>query len=257
MNAKDDVVEWTPLLHAAEGGHKEIIELLIAKGADVNAKNLRGETSLYDVVGRGHKEIAELLIAAGADVNAKDNDGSTPLHNAAKHDEVVELLIAAGADVNAKNTLGWTPLDRAITSNLTETADLLRKHGGKTGADISIHKAAEEGNIEAVKRHLAAGVDVNAKDKYEWTEVIEYEKLFGVAPLQHAAYWGRKEIAELLIAKGADINAKNDNGDTALDSARKESRQHTPLVEAAKQEIADLLRKHGGKTKKELEAEGK
>ena len=136
VNAKDDVVEWTPLLHAAEGGNKEIIELLIAKGADVNAKNLRGETSLYDVVGRGHKEIAELLIAAGADVNAKDNDGSTPLHNAAKHDEVVELLIAEGADVNAKNTLGWTPLDRAITSNLTETADLLRKHGGKTGDEL-------------------------------------------------------------------------------------------------------------------------
>jgi len=136
VNAKDDVVEWTPLLHAAEGGHKEIIELLIAKGADVNAKNLRGETSLYDVVGRGHKEIAELLIAAGADVNAKDNDGSTPLHNAAKHDEVVELLIAEGADVNAKNTLGWTPLDRAITSNLTEIADLLRKHGAKRGKEL-------------------------------------------------------------------------------------------------------------------------
>ena len=106
VNAKDDVVEWTPLLHGAEGGHKEIVELLIAKGADVNAKNLRGETSLYDVVGRGHKEIAELLIAAGADVNAKDK------------------------------LLGRTPLDEAIFGNHTEIADLLRKHGGKTGAEL-------------------------------------------------------------------------------------------------------------------------
>ena len=61
---------------------------------------------------------------------------------------------------------------------------------------ISIHDAAMTGNIEAVKRDLAAGVDVNAKDKYGWT------------PLHWAAREGHKKIVELLIDKGADVNEK-------------------------------------------------
>ena len=96
--------------------------------------------------------------------------------------------------------------------------------------DISIHDAAREGNIEAVKQHIAAGTDVNEKDDSEWT------------PLHHAALFDHKEIAKLLIAKGADENAKDHNGTTPLDWASK--RNHT--------ETADLLHKHGGKTSAEL-----
>jgi len=97
--------------------------------------------------------------------------------------------------------------------------------------DISIHEAAANGNIEAVKQHIAAGADVNAKDNWGWT------------PLHYAALKGHKEIAELLIAKGADVNAVGDLGRTPLDLAYAET--------------ADLLRKHGGKTGEELKAEGK
>ena len=83
-------------------------------------------------------EITELLIANGADVNAKDKYPFTPLHIAALngHKEIVELLIAAGADVNAEDGDGYTPLDCAIKDKHTETADLLRKHGGKTGEEL-------------------------------------------------------------------------------------------------------------------------
>jgi len=96
--------------------------------------------------------------------------------------------------------------------------------------DISIHDAAKKGKIEAVKQHLAAGVDVNAKN------------VGGGTPLHEAAGWGHKEIVELLIAKGANVNARVDYGTTPLDYAIGEN--HT--------EIADLLRKHGGKTGEEL-----
>jgi len=113
----------------------------------VNAKRGDFTTPLHLAAQGGYKEIAELLIAAGADVNAKNNWGSTPLHYAAEeglntpyeeegHKEIAELLIANGVDVNAKKNNGRTPLDLAELRAHKETADLLRKHGGKTGEEL-------------------------------------------------------------------------------------------------------------------------
>jgi len=87
---------------------------------------------------RGRKEIAELLIAKGADLNTKNKDGGTPLHNAAwkGHVEIAKLLIVKNADVNAKDVEGQTPLDWAEEEKHTEIVDLLRKHGGKTGEEL-------------------------------------------------------------------------------------------------------------------------
>ena len=130
--------------------------------------------------------------------------------------------------------------------------------------DISIQQAAYEGNIEAVKQHLADGVDVNTKDKD------------GFTPLHYATGRGRKEVAELLIAKGADVNAKGDRDATPLHGAAFNG--HAEIVEllidagadvnaqlndgktpldVASGKTATLLRKHGGKTGEELKAEGK
>ena len=117
--------------------------------------------------------------------------------------------------------------------------------------DISIWDAAEKGNIEAVKQHLAEGVDVNAKHGV------------GQTPLREAARWGHKEIAELLIAKGADVNAKTDGGFAKPIPKEGQLGLHlfilTPLDEAIRRKqtaTADLLRKHGGKTGEELKATG-
>ena len=94
--------------------------------------------------------------------------------------------------------------------------------------NISIHDAVQKGNIEAVKQHIAAGTDVNAKGG-----------VIGGTPLHGAVTFGHKEIVELLIAKGADVNAKGVDGITPLDLATTFRHRRT--------EIADLLRKHGGK----------
>ncbi len=231
---------------AAAKGNIEAVKQHLAAGEDVNANSWGGLTPLHDAANEGHKEVAELLITKGADVNAKDKIGGTPLHLSAHSGqrEIVELLIANGANMNAKIEVGkWkdqTSLSLAIQNNQTETADLLRKHGGKTGEELNvIIAAAKKGNIEAVKQHLAAGVDVNAKNKY------------GSTPLHNAAFEGHKEIAELLINKGANVNVKLESG---------LFKGHTPLniaIEFKRTETADLLRKHGGKTGEELKAEGK
>ncbi len=123
---------------AAALGNIEVVKQFLDSGTDVNAKDETGGTPLDEAAGWGRKGIVELLIAKGADVNAKfDDDGSTPLHLAAwkGHFETAELLIAADADVNAKMEDGDTPLDLAKRKH-QELAELLRKHGGKTGEEL-------------------------------------------------------------------------------------------------------------------------
>ena len=71
----------TPLKLACANGHIKIAELLIAKGADMNAGGNEGGTALHGAAIGGHKEIVELLIEKGADVNAEGNEGGTPLYS--------------------------------------------------------------------------------------------------------------------------------------------------------------------------------
>ena len=112
-----------------------LVEVLISKGVDVKARDTAGSTPLHDAAAAGHREVAELLIAKGADINAKttNEDVTTPLHSAAfaGHKEMVELLIARGADANIRDYRGRTALDLAEQQRHTEIAEMLRKHGAK------------------------------------------------------------------------------------------------------------------------------
>jgi ankyrin repeat protein len=306
VNAKD---KWdiTPLHYAAQRGHKEIAELLISKGADVNAKGedgtpldwaiqkqgsigfpgqqeeivelqhlLRkhgGKTgeelkggepvaeasqpkpsivkpagiSIHDAAEKGNIEVVKKHLADGVDMNAKDKHGGTPLHRAALggDKEIVELLITRGADVNTKSVSGGTALYVAVFNGRREITQLLIAKGADVNSKdnrggTSLHSAAWHGHKEIAELLIAEGADVNSKGDVN-----------GGTPLHIAAFRDQKETAKLLIAKGADVNAKMvsgaKKGNTPLDAAN----------ETENTDIADLLRKHGGKTGEELKAEGK
>jgi ankyrin repeat protein len=112
--------------------HIKVANLLIAAGAVVNLNSYY--TPLHAAVIKSWKEMAELLISAGADVNSRDDKmQSTPLHIAAEcgNNSIAELLIAKGADVNAKDKDGKTPLKLASENGWSVIADLLRRHGGR------------------------------------------------------------------------------------------------------------------------------
>ena len=100
----------------------------------------------------------------------------------------------------------------------------------------------ERGDVDAVNQCISDGQDVNMKDKD------------GRSSLLVAAMESHKTIVEILLAKGADVNASDAGGGTPLDAA--ESLQRRDDYCAEHKEIADLLRKHGGKTYEELKAAG-
>jgi len=85
------------LLHfAVREGKKEVVEWLISKGADVNARGIMGFMPLHLAATLNHRDIMDLLIKKGADINAEDNNGKTPLYYAAMG-ELKEFFIKHGA----------------------------------------------------------------------------------------------------------------------------------------------------------------
>ncbi len=129
---------YTPLMLAAQGGHLDVVQLLIENGADVNARNLAGVTALMEASRGGFDRIVELLLKNGAEVNVKIEskwgtrklNGTTALMLAATagHLNIVSMLIKYGADLNARTSQGATAWSGAMHNNHTSVADLIRKH---------------------------------------------------------------------------------------------------------------------------------
>jgi ankyrin repeat protein len=191
---------WSALHWAAYMNRLDVIKLLIENGVDVNIRDrINDVTPLYWAVHKGHLDAAKLLIAKGADVKIKFKNGGTILHGPGTL-ETAKLLIDNRADVNAKDDHGTTPL----------------------------HSIADKGGLNAVQRVL---FDKNGGtvDTYK----TDFEKY------RDAAEKVTAEIAELLIKNGADINAKDEKGNTPLS-----------LAKAAKNKaLIELLGKYNAKDK--------
>lgn len=163
-------------------GERDAVAALISKGADVNAKDDKGQTPLHWAAQDGGTvAVADLLIAKGANVNAKDNRGKTPLHagvmkaNSRQYvtqTGVIELLLSRGADVNARDNDGDTPL----------------------------HTAAGFGNTDFVKLVISKGANVNAKDNDGNTPLQRIDHKLKYSSGDRKDY---EEVARLLRDAGA------------------------------------------------------
>ena len=169
MNKAEPCDGYTALHTAAQQGHVSVIELLVSKGAMVDARNKEWETPLVKAALKGHEEAAICLLDHGADVNAKDRLGFTPLLCAAQvgHLPVVELLVLRGAGLNLGNFQGVTPLITAaqkgrltvvefLILEKSVTVDQLAHDGG-----TALNQASLYGHLEAVNFLLSVGASVN------------------------------------------------------------------------------------------------
>lgn len=138
MNEREQVELNKLLINSSQGVNIQQITELIEAGADVNAVNEFRQTPLHKAIELGRRETAELLLDKGANINAVTiGVKETPLHVAVRynsHKELVELLLEKGANVNAVDNLGMTPLHFALKYDQEELVGLLLKKGANVNA---------------------------------------------------------------------------------------------------------------------------
>jgi len=138
VDARAEDSESTPLVLAAANSRHEAAKFLLARGADPNAANARGDYALHWACYRGCLATAKALLEAGAEVNARGDVGNTPLHMACtEHHEAIAMeLLGRGGDVFARNDVQITPLGVSTKESLRVTVREVEKNGDAARARI-------------------------------------------------------------------------------------------------------------------------
>ncbi len=213
-----DVNRKTALHWAADHGFKTIAETLLAHKAEVDAREKDDVTPLRMAAQKGFKSIAEILVAHGADVNSRDNNRVTPLQSAASvgNRAIVEWLLANKADVNAADSGGWTPLTAAIRFGKLDIARMLLAHGadveGQTGG------SHQRPMFIAVQGNWPEGIKLLLEHHADVNATCGdgTGQNPAMTPLTLAANAKLDEVAHLLIDAKADVNQRVSSGRTAL-----------------------------------------
>ncbi|KAF5620814.1 CAMK kinase [Fusarium sp. NRRL 52700] len=210
-----------------EAGNIDMTRMLVDLGADVNSADsnvqspLHSYTPLQLAARNGRAEIAELLLEKGANIEAAHIvDASTPLNFAVsmKHAAVTSLLLDNGANVEARSRGGVRALHSAAWSGSEALLELLLQHGAYIEATdhagrTPLMMAAEQGHLEAVRLLLGRNAHFNR------TSVST------PGPLIEAARAGHEAVVKVLLEKDAAIEARDPSGDTALVHAVRGNRE--------------------------------
>ena len=178
--------------YAAYKGNPAIVEYLINKGGDPNARGRHDSTPLHSAAWGRNRQVLEVLLENGADVNARTDEGETPGMTASLRGEkeTLEILLALSADPHAKDEHGTSLAELAAAGGHKPIFDMLLEIGVKV--EHPLHVAAGLGDFKTVKEFLDKGEDVNARDG------------FGATPLILAAVAGREDMVDFLLERKAD-----------------------------------------------------
>lgn len=189
-------------------GLPEEAQRLIARGADVNAQLPPDAdyytTPMHRAAEEGHADILRLLIAHGAKVDLRDSYDTTPLMRAVGNDntECVEALLDAGANPNA------------VSLRLQESVLLSGRIRGTPGAIVALLRKA--GLKETIWEAALLGDLHTVRDLLETGTPADERSPWGTTPLMAAVNEPDRTLLDLLIAHGADVNAQDSEGKTAL-----------------------------------------
>lgn len=233
--------EQQGIVDLASDGNLAAVKVRVEQNpALVHRRTEHGRTPLHAAVSQCHGDIIDYLIAQGANVNVRDDLGETPLHKAARSPahltpsggcpKVIDDLIAQGAKVNAQNDQGETPLHIAASSGSPKAVKHLLDHGADVNirshtqgkhplGNLPLHLAVmmyfghdeetwpreKKAHLKIVKLLVAAGTDVNARTK----GLLK-------TPLHFAAKSNLPRAIKYLVEHGAKLEARDAGGRTPL-----------------------------------------
>jgi ankyrin repeat protein len=212
------VNNMTMLQIVCKNGHLESAKWLVKRGVYIDACNLQWETAFTLSCKFGHLHVAKWLHANGANIHFADRHNKTPLFNACMlgHLEIAQWLVSVGADIHKANFKGETPLYIACYFNHLHVAEWLLTLGDSVrtrytielNSDVTLMYAASlNGNLDVVKwLHAKGGTeDMHLRTSYN-----------GNTALHIACVYDRLEVAQWLVAHGADISVRNRWDNTPL-----------------------------------------
>lgn len=251
VNAREKWRGQTALMFAVSARHSDIARRLIESGADVHARSILGMTPLLFAARDGDADSIRALLAAGVDVNEKALDGSTPVllasHNAEQ--AAATVLLTQNADVNAADDSGFTPLHAAVWRHVGQVGlvRLLLEYGANPNARLVKgprrlpgeigNLRAPEGSLIGATPFLLAAKAADLASMRTLSEGGADPRLAaddGTTPLMVAAGFGRGEgsdqpsamefarvldAVKFIVELGADVNAVNERGQTAMHGA--------------------------------------
>jgi ankyrin repeat protein len=249
-----DEEQRTPLYLAAGTDSAELVEVLMAADADVNAQTRGGDTPLHLAVLRGSPEVVEAILQEDPDLNVQNSYGRTPLLYVARETgdaETATRLLDAGAEINVLDRFGASPLELAAWRGFEPLVDLLLERGAELPAageglnDVTVF-SAQHGLARLFALAVENGTDLDMANDgggtllhsaaeggsadvvgilLEEGKQIDARDRYGWTPLHYATREGHEDVVSLLLSRGASAGARTLFGDSPYNLAAATDRE--------------------------------